>query len=210
MYESGEHCVDGFVQYIEKVGTKRSVEAMRTLAIAQQAEYAIANQINSPSKLYYKDAEYIIQGFVNGIEQNTQNATGAMGDLSTAVINAFGSPIDYVSKIASGELVYDPHIRPVFDGSNVYRGASSINSMINGQTMTVAGFSGKLASDISTLDNSNAEIIAELRALREDMTILGDELSDMQIVMDTGALVGATAGPMDKALGARSIRYGRG
>ena len=82
--------------------------------------------------------------------------------------------------------------------------------MISGQTMTVAGFSGKLASDIGTLDRSNLDVITELRALREDINTLGEEMADMQIVMDTGALVGATAGPMDKALGARSIRYKRG
>ena len=210
MYEGAEFIVDGAIKYIEHEGSRKYNSAITFLMREGQDAARKANEIKSPSRVYYDIAAFMVAGLVNGIEQNTSDATDAMGGLSSAIISAFGDPIDYVSKIASGELVYDPHIRPVFDGSNVYRGASSINSMINGQTMTVAGFSGKLASDINTLDNSNAEIIAELRALREDMTVLGDELSDMQIVMDTGALVGATAGPMDKALGARSIRYGRG
>lgn len=32
----------------------------------------------------------------------------------------------------------------------------------------------------------------------------------MQVVLDNGALVGSMVGPMDEALGRRSIRKGRG
>lgn len=209
-YEAAEYAVTGAISYIDKVGSGEYVAAMVRLAKSGNTEYNKENEINSPSKLYYRNGAYIVEGLVNGIEQNTDNAAGAMGSLSQAVMAAFGNPIDYVSRIASGELVYDTSIRPVFDGSSVYKGASSINSMLNGQTMTVAGFSGKLATDIGALDKSNLDVVNEIRALREDIAALGEEMAEMQIVMDTGALVGATVGPMDKALGAKSIRYRRG
>ena len=111
---------------------------------------------------------------------------------------------------SSGELEYDPTIRPVLDASSIGRSAGSINSMFRNQNVSLSGFSGQLAADIGQLDSRNSDVVEELRALREEMSIMGEEISNMQVVMDTGALVGATAGPMDKALGQRAVRFGRG
>lgn len=210
MYESAEYCLEGAIRYFEHEGYEKYNSAITNVMREGQEAARKANEINSPSKVYYDMAAYMIAGLVNGIEQNTGEATDAMGGLSQAVLAAFGNPLDYIMQIANGDLAYDPSIRPVFDSSALYKGASSIDSMIAKQTVSVSGLSGRLAADISTLDNTNAEIVNELRALREDITVLGEEMADMKIVMDTGALVGATAGPMDKALGARSMRYGRG
>ena len=210
MYDAAKYSVEGAVNYIEKEGVVKYRSALTFLARQGQEAFVIENKISSPSKVYYQNGAYIVEGLVNGIYKNAELASGAMGDLSESLIAAFGDPIGYVSKIASGELVYDPSVRPVFDGSGLYKGASSIDSMIKGQTITVAGLSGRLAADIGTLDHSNADIIAELQAMREDIAVLGDEMADMQVVMDSGALVGSISGQMDRALGRRTVYKGRG
>lgn len=210
LYDGAEYCVDGAIEYIKKEGKQKYSSAMETLMKAGQNATEKTNEINSPSKVYYQYGEYIVQGLINGISQNTNGAVNSMTTLSDTVLAAFGNPFDYLSRIVNGDLVYDPSIRPVFDSSGLYRGASSINSMIGSQTISVAGLTGKLATDIGALDKSNLDVVNEIRALREDITTLGEEMAEMQIVMDTGALVGATVGPMDKALGAKSIRYRRG
>ena len=46
--------------------------------------------------------------------------------------------------------------------------------------------------------------------MRGDISDLSDAVKQMQIVMDTGVLVGAIAEPMDSALGRRAIYAGRG
>lgn len=210
VYDSAKFTIEGALEYLNGPGKSKYRSAMTDLMRAGQIATEKTNVISSPSKVYYQYGEYIVQGLINGIEHDSDGAINSMSTLSQAVITAFGNPLEYISRITSGDLAYDPSIRPVLDNSALYRGASSIDSMFAKQTISVNGLSGRLAADLSTLDNSNAEIINELRALREDITILGDEMADMQIVMDTGALVGATAGPMDRALGARSMRYKRG
>ena len=110
----------------------------------------------------------------------------------------------------TGEIEYDPSIRPVFDNSGVSKGAASINSMLSKQTISVSGFSGKLAADIGTLDKSNSDVVSELQALREDMLMMQDAMENMQIVMDTGALVGSTVSAYDQALGKRQVYSRRG
>ena len=210
LYEGTEYCVEGMLTYLQTEGKKKYRSEMTALMLAGQGAAETTNRISSPSKVYYQYGEYIVQGLVDGISQNTDGAVNSMSTLSQAVLAAFGNPLDYLTRIINGDLQYDPSVRPVFDGSGLYRGASSINSMLSNQTISVAGLTGKLAADIGSLDSSNQDIINELKALREDVTMLGDDLAEMQVVMDSGALVGSIAGPMDKALGARTIRSKRG
>lgn len=207
--KSVEYVVEGMISAMDDKKGEYASAAVR-LAKAGNRAFEEENKIDSPSKLYYQNGAYIVQGLVNGIEHNTQNVESAVGDMSNAILVSFGNPIDYLSKITTGELVYDPSIRPVFDGSSIRAGASSINSMLQSQTISVSGFSGRLAADISSLDQTNSDVVNEIRALREDLSYMEEAISEMQVVMDTGALVGQMAGPMDNALGQRAIRSGRG
>lgn len=167
-------------------------------------------EINSPSKVFMRYGGYLLQGLVNGIDKSVPEAEGSVGNLASTIINTFGNPLNYISKILSGELSVDPSIQPVLDTSRISRGSAAVGAMLNGQAVSIGGLSGQIAADIGELDSRNVDIVMELRALREDMALMGEEISNMQVVMDTGALVGATAGPMDKALGQRAIRFGRG
>ena len=207
-YSSGEYCVAGFVEAIDK---DKSVElAVASLGDRLNSSFKNSLRIDSPSKEFYENAEYVILGFVNGINQNTENAAGAMSSLGDAVIGAFGNPIEYCAKIASGELAYNPRIRPVVDSSSLTGSARSIGAMFDNQTISLNGMSGRLAADIGTIDRSNLAVVAELRELRSDMAVMTDQIANMQMVMDTGVLVGQISGPIDKELGRRAIFKGRG
>ena len=166
--------------------------------------------IGSPSKVMEKIGNYIIQGLANGINSETEDATNAMSNVSDMMMNSFANPLNYVMQMLNGELQYDPSIRPVLDTSNIASGAYGINSMFDNQNVTLSGLSGTIAADIGRLDNSNADIIKELRLLRNDVTDMGKEISNMQVVMDSGRLVGAIASDMDSALGGRSSYSYRG
>lgn len=167
-------------------------------------------EIDSPSKVFMRYGGYLLQGLVNGIDKSVPEAEGSVSNLAGTIINTFGNPLNYISKILSGELSVDPSIQPVLDTSRISRGSAAVSAMLNGQAVSIGGLSGQIAADIGELDSRNVDIVMELRALREDMAVMGEEISNMQVVMDTGALVGATAGPMDKALGQRAVRFGRG
>lgn len=165
---------------------------------------------NSPSKKFYQSGLWCILGFQQAIKDNTYLATGQMSSLGSSMVDAIGQPLDYVSKIASGDLEYDPRIRPVMDLSNIGRTAGDVSSMFANQNVTLSGITGQIAYDMTNLNGSNAAVVAEIQALREDMDYMTDELSNMQIVMDTGALVGSTVGAYDQAFGRRAIYGERG
>ena len=186
------------------------VSAMEKLATDMDEHFRKPLDENSPSKVFFKNGMYIIQGLLNGIDSNEGDARKSIADLANSIVTSFGDPLNYISKIASGELQVDPSIQPVLDTSRIQRGSAAIGTMLNGQAVTIGGLSGQIAADIGELDSRNLDVVMELRALREEMALMGEDITNMQIVMDTGALVGATAGQMDKALGQRQVRYGRG
>ena len=61
-----------------------------------------------------------------------------------------------------------------------------------------------------TVNVDNGDIVQELRTLRSEMAEMMDRMKRMQVIMDTGTLVGELAEPMDHALGQRVTRRGRG
>ena len=209
MLQNACHAMKGAIEGISMYNPL-VVEAMEKLADEMDKHFQDELDINSPSKVFMKNGEYILRGLIKGIDDGVPQAEGSMDNLANTIINTFGDPLNYISKIASGELSVDPSIQPVLDTSKIARGSAAVRTMLNGQAVSIGGLSGQIAADIGDLDSRNLDIVMELRALREDMAMMGDEISNMQVVMDTGALVGATAGQMDKALGQRSIRFGRG
>ena len=96
------------------------------------------------------------------------------------------------------------------DMTSARMGEMNIGSMFRDQSVSLTGLSGQIAYDMTNLNGSNAAVVSEIAALREDMDVMTDELTNMQIVMDTGALVGSTVGAYDVALGKRQFYSGRG
>ena len=208
-WANGQYMNEGTAEGITKTSYKVT-DAMNEVAMLANGAFVGPMKIESPSKVFFENGAFLLKGLANGILANLGLVEDASGQMGTTIMSAFGPSLDYVSKVASGEYEYDPTIRPVLDASSIGKSAGSINSMFRNQNVSLSGFSGQLAADIGQLDSRNSDVVEELRALREEMSIMGEEISNMQVVMDTGALVGATAGPMDKALGQRAVRFGRG
>ena len=209
MWSNAAYLLRGFESGIDD-NLYRVTRSMDKVVKATDASFVGPMKINSPSKLFMEYGGYILQGLINGINSNIPGVEGSVNNLSDTIISQFGNPLDYISRIASGELQVDPSIQPVLDTSRIGKGAGSIGALLNGQAVTIGGLSGQIAADIGELDSRNLDVVMELRALREDMALMGDDIANMQVVMDTGALVGATAAPMDKALGRRAVFKGRG
>ena len=59
-----------------------------------------------------------------------------------------------------------------------------------------------------TVDNDG--VVQELRSLRSEMAEMTARMERMQVVLDTGTLVGQMADPLDAALGQKQTFRGRG
>lgn len=165
---------------------------------------------HSPSHVFQHIAEYAVMGLMRGFDGQSEHLGSSVSSLSDQVIKSFGDPLARIGAMANGEIEYDPSIRPVLDSSNIAAGAGDINSLFRNQNVSLSGLSGRLAADLGEVTANNADIVDELVALRSDMADMTDRMSNLQVVMNNGALVGAIAGDMDAALGQRTNFRRRG
>jgi hypothetical protein len=86
---------------------------------------------------------------------------------------------------------------------------SSISTAMRGSIRVSADNAQYAAANIRPDDSSTA-IVSEIKILSSRLDRLGEAVTNMQIVMDTGALVGATSKQMDGAFGTMQARRGRG
>ena len=118
----------------------------------------------------------------------------------------------YANAVMNEALDTNPVITPVLDMSNVRTGAGLMNNYLGGtfsMADKAAGYTSSLLSgvgmkqpDTGMQDQMNALATQEaLRGIRQDIRDLGESMSNMQMVMNNGALVGQIGHGMDRQLG---------
>ena len=111
-------------------------------------------------------------------------------------------------------------IRPVLDLTDVERGMGSLNNTFalshtsQIQNAPRTGGANAPTADLQdaarAMNAGNDRVVGAIAGLRSDVVEMGRQMSNMQMVLDSGALIGELSGPMDDALGRRAVRRGRG
>ena len=169
--------------------------------------------INSPSKAMIWRSQMMVAGLVKGVSQNIGQVRNAGALLATTMLGATTNILE-----TSGDLT--PTITPVLNMGSVRSGMGYINSAFGRTTLSTM-----LASDaftgfnqnqilkqeqIQNINSTNADVVAALGLLRGDVNNLNDSMGGLQVVMDSGQLVGAISRPMDNALGRQNMYKKRG
>lgn len=165
-----------------------------------------ANTLNKKQQASLASAYALVnRSYAAGSEMAESAEGGLSGVLQT------------IADIVSGGFDMEPVIRPVLDLSAVSAGADALNNLFYSQR--AVGLVGQAAvafeaqrggSSQTTISVDNDDVVAELRTLRGEMASMLERMEKLRVVLNTGALVGELAEPMDVALGQRSTQRGRG
>ena len=158
-------------------------------------------------------------------------------ELGTSVNSAFGDETDSSGNIVKRYKVYingqeaskdiqslmelfkdNPTITPVVNLDEVTKGVAAANELFlaNGWTKTYrigAETANMTASLLGGEDHLNREdingLFTTLREIKEEVATLGDRIDAMDVILDSGAVVGGIAPQMDTALGQKAVQSGR-
>ena len=188
--------------------------------IANNAYNAARNslQIRSPSRKFAEIGMYADLGFAKGLEEYSDRVTQSASSVSdNALAGAQQGLSDFYSMVFDN-ISDEPVIRPVLDLSEVQAGASAMNGMFGSQTIGVR--SAAIANTIAvgtarnemnlSASTDNTEIKGTLEALNSRIDELGQRISNMQVVTETGAIIGQITNGIDKALGKKAYMASRG
>lgn len=214
--EIGQQIVTGMT---EGVNSQRSgfVDALTSMALAGVEAVKTTLDIHSPSGVFRELGNFTGLGFVNALRSFAAKTYAAGSEMAESAKSGLSNALQTVSDIVANGIDEEPVIRPVLDLSNVASGAQALGSMLGGPQWTLAlagqasaAFSADASRGRMEVSVDNHGVISELRSLRGDMSVLADKIERMQIVLNTGALVGELAKPMDAALGQIAAYKGRG
>lgn len=166
-----------------------------------------AFKIKSPSRVFAEIGEYAILGLAKGFEDTGSIALESIETLGDALVDTMQRAMTYAN---TSDYGIAPSITPVLDMNTMTGQAASINSMING--FNLKGIAANANIDGATINNTiqSRDIINEIKQLNERMAIMDDNLQNLQVVLDTGVLVGQTSAKMDNQFGLMAMRKGRG
>lgn len=209
--ESGEQIANGIIRGLEN---KKAAVMLTITGLATAAVMALNSvlKINSPSKVMEQSGEYAAEGLIKGLRSYYEDAWTSGSMLAEEIQNGALEAIKYVNDLVESGMDNTFTITPVVDLTNVRAGIDDVNAMLNTSRAVNLATSANLnlenIRDISLI-NPNEKVVQELQEMRKDLMKLGEKVANMQLVMDTGAVVGEITGPLDVALGSRIIRNTR-
>ena len=221
--ELGEYMVDGLIEGVES----KQPEFLKTLESLISAGTEITQdtaEIHSPSRVFARIGEYMVEGLIGGITNRSDDASKASADMARGTIQSVSRLISDMSTIIDSDMEITPTISPILDMTNVQNGLNQMDSTLSANRSIALGMSvvsknqnglayqfGDAISKLADANTqSNGQIVDAIDGLKSDLSDLVDKVSQLQVVMDTGELVGAISPEMDRSLGVAAMMKRRG
>lgn len=221
-YNCGEYLILGLKRGIENGKS----DAINAAAKAASEAYQAAQKeldVNSPSKKFVWLGEMSDEGLAKGFYKGTSAIKESAINAADVAFVGMQSVLSSLNNILSESMDVQPRIVPVMDLSNVYSGIGSIDSMLNNQNGTYYGnlYTGYLGRSVRSINgeakygyinkpSENKDIINAINSLGDRIDAMGKAIESMQIVTDTGALVGQIDKKIDARFGKIIVRKERG
>ena len=219
-YSSGQNLAEGLGAGIASMAQSVKNQAVSVAAGAINS-IRMTWSVHSPSKVGEDLGMFFDLGLAGGLEAYSKVVSGQAADMGQNVVDSASTMLRGVDGSIFDNIDPNPTIRPVMDLTNVQNGVNAINNMFDSNNMSAIGlFRGmNLSRGINALHLDGGKItgtltdkniVARLESLQSKIEQLGEAVTNMQLVLDTGALVGGTSARMDNALGDIAMRKGRG
>lgn len=220
LYTTGQNIIQGL---IDGMNNKKKSAGDTAYNIGKNT----VNQLNkgasvaSPSKEATKTGQWIDQGLINGLNNlrtKVKAAGYSVGDEAVKTLQASASKFSAESIVA---MDTQPTIRPVMDLSDVTYGIQTMNMMLNSGTYGIsARMSSRMAAEANRYSRTtepegptkvdNTDVVNAINAMGSKIDTLGNQMAQMKVVLDSGALVGNTYSKFDQKLGMQQKYKERG
>jgi hypothetical protein len=214
-YNAGKNIVEGIKQGINDF-IEDPLGSIGGLCTSMWERFTKFWDEHSPSRRSKWGAEMIVRGITKGINDYSHLAVDSVKGLNDTMWDQMQWVNGTIIDALNSDL--NPTITPVLDLSEIQNGTNTINGMFGGvrsfalASANNAKFEANRLNQLNKLEmqSTNADVVAALGLLRGDVNNLNDSFANTQVVLDSGALVGATAKKMDSALGRIKVYKGRG
>lgn len=192
-----------------------SISVATTAADMALAAYIAAKEAidsNSPSKLFMSLGSFASEGMAIGIANSADQAADASASLANGTIDSAKGILANISSILASDVDSQPTIRPVLDLSNVTAGARELDGMfgdtyglgIDPSSARARASRTYVTTEAVAVDQNGIDsygALARLDAMLENVQKMGESISNMKLVLDTGAVAGGVSDDVDIDIG---------
>lgn len=201
-------------------GSSGVVQAAVDMAVAAYESAKAALDEHSPSRLFMGLGQFASEGMAIGITKSAGEAAKASEGMANSTIDSARSILATVSSILAEDVDAQPTIRPVLDLSNITAGARTIGGMFGntyGLGLDTSGIVSRASRTYSPVPvaavNQNGidteSTMARMDAMLESIQKMGDSISNMKLVLDTGVVAGGVSDDVDIDIGRKMFYAGR-
>ena len=203
-YVDGNNLAVGFINGINSQ-VQAAYDAGYNLAFEAEHGTRDAGEIASPSKVFTELGGFLGEGFVDGIESKYSavgDAAKGMAEQAIEIVTALNERMQTLLAEKQNQL----HISPVVDMEGITKLKDAVSNIQGSRNYGNYQVSGEVV-DAGIRSKS---VMPELKSLHEHLAQLGEHIDGLQIILDSGQLVGATSAKMDSQFGVMAMRRGRG
>lgn len=181
-----------------RLGDIRSA-ASQMASAAAKAVRSLA-KIKSPSRLFMELGDYMGQGLVIGMENETSAAYKAGEGLGERAFSGINDTVSRLGDILGSDLDLDPTIRPVLDLDGIREGARSIDGMLEASipinALTQAATINRLMN--SRIQNGSFnDVVSAIDKLRTGLSELDRTVYQVNgITYDDGSNIATAVGQL--------------
>ena len=219
--ETGQAIIQGMSN---GVGTGQVfIDKMKEIAANAVKAVEGVLEIHSPSRVFARIGMFMDEGIVVGLSKYSDRVSAASENVGRESISAISSSISRISDVINSDMDVEPTITPVIDLTNVRNGIGMINDAFGANRsmnlgMAIAAnnqngnsYQSELFGKMQDMaEKANGKLTSAIDSLRSDFNDMASKLERMQVVLDSGALVGEIAPDMDSALGGLAKMNRRG
>lgn len=208
VYYSGEGVSDALTSGIEDTLAEYDPE------IIENVGYSVGDSLTSGIDIAVSEYDpEIIEGVGKSVAVSlTKGFSSSLDGIDAEIEEKVGSslqtsitvPLKNAKKYVGENLDIEPTIKPSIDTSDM-RKATDLNNMLTDSNVSVDAQLSSLNSAFEQMANiireGDEKIVSELVSIKEKVYTIQEDMGNLQVVMDTGALVGSLTPGIDYELG---------
>lgn len=197
----GKQMAQGFA---DGITAKKDDVATAASAVAQAAADATKTtlDIHSPSRVLMGLGEYAGQGFVVGLKAYQAASYSAGETVADAATIGINESLAQIQRLMESDMEWQPTITPVLDLSGVQNGASQMQSMLAGASVSASSANAiSFSMNSRTAGASNTDIVKAINDLNKRMDSIQQNVYNVNgITYDDGSNVASAVGQLVNAM----------
>lgn len=197
----GKQMAQGFA---DGITAKKDDVVTAASAVAQAAADATKTtlDIHSPSRVLMGLGEYAGQGFVVGLKAYQAASYSAGETVADAATIGINESLAQIQRLMESDMEWQPTITPVLDLSGVQNGASQMQSMLAGASVSASTANAiSFSMNSRTAGASNTDIVKAINDLNKRMDNIQQNVYNVNgITYDDGSNVASAVGQLVNAM----------